>query len=157
MPAIKREDKKLSPEFVALEQFRTTTGENNDCAIKVITLLTGQPYNSVLRAANERGRVPGNGTPWNIIMDLFDLYGYSVKLVEDDEMLPRKPDGTLICTTITTHHPKRFNKLWANGANYMLLTCRKRHVAAVMDGTLHDWTVGSSKRVNGVYQIIQKP
>ena len=53
---------------------------------------------------------------------------------------------------ITTHHPEKYNKVWKDGKKYIFSTAR--HVAAVIDGVNHDWTVGRSLRVQDVYQVI---
>ena len=51
---------------------------------------------------------------------------------------------------VTTHHPDRFRKHWPQG-RYLLVTAS--HVAAVVDGEMHDWARNHSIRVTSIYDV----
>jgi hypothetical protein len=52
-------------------------------------------------------------------------------------------------SNITTHHPRRFPQVW-KGAPNMLLSS-SRHIAAFIDGEVHDWSVNNALRANTIF------
>jgi hypothetical protein len=55
---------------------------------------------------------------------------------------------------LTSHHVANFPEAWNDGQTYLLQM--SGHVGAVVDGKLHDWTVGRSKHIQGIYRIEKK-
>lgn len=53
---------------------------------------------------------------------------------------------------VTTHHPARFNDVWADEVNYLIFS--KGHVSAVIDGKLEDWAEGRSLRAIRIVAIL---
>jgi hypothetical protein len=68
-------------------------------------------------------------------------------------MIARYPGVHKNLKSVTTHHPRRFKKVWAD-VEPLLFDCNQ-HVAAFKDGTIHDWSINAAKRVRGVYRIVR--
>jgi hypothetical protein len=146
-----------SQEFKSLDETTKAHGEDGDCVVKALTLLTGLPYAQVLEALTAAGRKPRKGTPWVVTAKALNILGFKLELVGDfiPKMIQSYPGGHKHATTITTHHPRRFKKQWAD-VEPLLLDCR-RHVAAFKDGVVHDWTINRKMHINAVYRITRDP
>lgn len=49
---------------------------------------------------------------------------------------------------------RRFNKVWKDGKTYIMWV--PRHVAAVIDGTVVDWSRGKALRCLWLYEVVKK-
>jgi hypothetical protein len=126
-------------------------GENNDCTVKAIAITTGIEYKKVHAALKSVGRRNGKGaTIWQMQQACKSL-GYEMVSVPKKNFLEQYPKSANL-KNITTHHPEKFHKVWKDGKKYIFSTAK--HVAAVIDGVNHDWTVGRSLRVQVVYEVV---
>jgi len=126
-------------------------GEYNDCTVKSIAITTGVAYNKVHAALKKVGRKDRKGaTICQMQSACLDL-GFMMKVVATKRFKDNYPAAGRKLKNITTNHPERFNKAWKDGNNY-ILSCRS-HVAPVVDGVNHDWTLGRKYRVNMVYEV----
>ena len=71
-----------------------------------------------------------------------------------EEFISQYPSAHQILKTVTTHHPKRFNKVWKDGKRYLMLTTN--HALAIVDGVTHDWSASKPLRAVGLFEIIKK-
>lgn len=153
MPAAKPAPK--TSLFSALQSQAIQNNETNDCAVKAIAIVTNTDYQTVLNMVNSRGRKQGKGTPWHVIWETLAALGYEAKQVNvRREFIDNYPKGHQILKSVTTHHPDRFNKVWANGKTYLM--CTKAHILAVVNGVNHDWTRGSARPAWATYEIVPK-
>jgi hypothetical protein len=128
--------------------------ELNDCSVKAVAVLAELPYGEALYLLNDRGRKPRHGTfngtacsPEVVLQTL----GFKVTRVDPQEIIqtyPKPRQRELQC--ITTYHPTKFAAQWPAG-KFLLFV--RGHVVAVVDGVIHDWTVGRSKQVFAVYRV----
>jgi len=130
--------------------------ETSDCAIKAIAITTGTPYKEVHARAAALGRKNGEGTHWHIITRIIHDLGHELKTTKPADFINQYPGVHKNLKSVTTHHPARFNKVWRDGKMY-IFNCRGgHHVAAVVNGELHDWTVGTASRCIGIYEVVKK-
>ena len=153
MPAIKRDQLTETTEFQRLRAETSIHQEDSDCVVKMTALALDIPYRKAHKLCAKYGRKPRKGMyPKDWLKMLKDS---GLRLVERDpkHFINRYPGRHATALKgVTTHHPDRFNEVWADGKGY-ILHCR-RHVAYVKDGVNHDWTRGSAKRVIAIYEVI---
>ena len=153
MPAAKPAPK--TSLFSALQSQAIQNNETNDCAVKAIAIATNTDYATVLAMMNKAGRRRGKGTPWWVIWETLDHLGFQAnKVYVRSEFIDHYPKGHQILKSVTTHHPDRFNKVWANGKTYLM--CTRNHILAVVNGVNHDWTRGSARPAWAVYEVSPK-
>jgi len=140
----------FTEEFSKLNQDTQSNQETNDCSVKAVALVCGIPYEEARKALAKRGRAPGRGAYTTSILDTLEDLGKRVSPVNKQEIIAKYPSPHNTLQNITTHHPRRFPRAWPMGT-YLLFV--RRHVAAVVDGKLHDWTVNTSKHVLLMYLV----
>lgn len=146
MARIRRTEK--SPCFTSLIEERHALGETNDCAIYCLSIVMDVPYAEVLTVSYLYGRDRRKGTPWDIIHSVANHFGFRltrVSYLNYMAIIRSYPERDQVLQNITTHHPRRFAKQWANKPT-MIFDCN-RHVAAFKDGRIHDWAEGRALRV----------
>ncbi len=127
-------------------------GETNDCTVKSISITTGVPYEKVHAALKKFGRKDRKGASiFQMEMACKEL-GFEMKIRNKRDFMDKYPASGRKLKNITTNHPKKYNKAWKDGKNYIFST--SGHVAAVVDGVNHDWTVGRYFRVISVFEVV---
>lgn len=158
MARIKMEDKLARTEtFNAIDQASKAMNETNDCTVKAAAIAFNIEYAVAHRIFAEAGRRPRKGV---LRFNVLKAYG-KIAASQGKKLVQCNPQGFInqypkahqILKNITTHHPKRFNKVWRDGFTYIVFT--SCHVGVVVNGTNHDWTVGRAKRVEELYRIVE--
>jgi hypothetical protein len=108
--------------------------ERNDCAVKALAIALDVPYAKAWEALNEAGRKPRGGTYWGDTLKAVETLGGSLKEIPR----PAKTVKTL---------PAKVDP----GKTYLVRVVR--HVLAVTDGAVDDWTAGRAKRVKEIYEV----
>lgn len=131
--------------------------ENNDCTVKALAFVMNIQYAEAHAMLAQRGRIPGHGlrNACVVFRELLEASGYQMIRIHPEQMIDKYPAAHQILKGVTTHHPERFNKVWRDGNNYLLMTKGNLHVAAVVNGTTHDWTKGRAIRVVDIYKIVK--
>ncbi len=129
-----------------------TVGETNDCSVKACAVVGGVPYAVALAGLTALGRQPRRGVSTTMILDYVRSTGKTVRRVDQQELISLYPGAHKNLQNITSHHPERFNKVWANGKTYLLFT--EGHVLAVANGVNHDHSVGRSFRAYMIYEVM---
>lgn len=138
--------------FLSMCEDAKELGEHNDCTVKAIAIATGVEYSKVHAELKKVGRKNNKGaTIWQMQRACVAL-GFKMVSVPKKNFLDKYPKSANL-KNITTHHPEKFNKVWKDGKKYIFSTAR--HVAAVINGVNHDWTVGRSLRVQVVYEVVK--
>lgn len=150
MPAIKRVNH--TQIFSQLNAKTWEHGENNDCSVKAVAIVCGVSYDAAKTALAARGRKDGKGAYTQDILAVCRTeFGKETTLVDMKKVVATYPSPHCnVLKGITTHHPRRFNKVWPKGNYLMFVT---RHVAAVVDGVTHDWTVNKAMKVVALYEV----
>ncbi len=149
MPAIKKIG--YTNIFSQINERSRENGETNDCAVKAVSIAARVTYSAALNELTLRGRKARTGTYTHDIITALRTFGKTVTAIDPRSIIDTYPSPHNVkATCITTHHPRRFAKAWPKGT-YLLFV--KRHVAAVVDGELHDWTVNSAKKVIAIYKV----
>jgi len=136
--------------YVALDEEKKVHGERNDCAVKAVALACGVPYAKALKALLEAGRKPQKGAWTSTILKVMKDLGTKTEAVDPQSIIKEYPGIHSTLKHITTHHPRRFAKVWPEGTFVLFMV---GHVAVVKDGVLHDWTVNRTKRVTSIYRV----
>lgn len=141
MPKIAATDR--TEEFNLLHAIAEQFGENKDCSVKAIAVVTGATYTQAHEAMAAQGREKGKGASVSQIENAITALGGTVETVNPRTMIDQYPGVHKGLKSVTTHHPARFAEVWAQGT-YLFFT--KGHVAGIRDGKNHDWTIGRAQR-----------
>lgn len=141
-----------SSTYQALYAETQATGEHNDCSVKAVSLATGVSYTAAKDALAARGRKDRRGTFPTQINAAIGAFGFRLEPVTPREIISSysSPHRNVLLN-ITTHHPRRFAKVWPKGT-FLMYTCD--HVLTCIDGVVHDWTINKAKRVTAIYRIV---
>lgn len=149
MPAIKKIAR--SEMFNMLNSEAYARNETNDCSVKAIALACNVSYSTAKEVLAKFGRKDRRGAYTHDILAAARALGFTVTPVDIKAIVNTYPEPhRSVLKGITTHHPRRFNKVWPKG-NYLMFV--PRHVAAVVDGQLHDWTINQAKRCTFLYKV----
>ncbi len=150
MPAIKKVS--YTNIFSQLNNASAAAGEHNDCSVKAVALATGCGYSRAKDVLALCGRKDRKGAYTYQITNAIRSLGRATFNMNIGDIVRSYPEPhRSVLKGITTHHPRRFNKHWPKGT-FLLFT--KGHVACVIDGELHVWTVNKAHRVVAMYKVI---
>lgn len=111
-------------------------GEHKDCAIKAVSIATGNPYQYILGAFRAFGRKLGQVTPFHSTGRVIQCLDYHLVEV---------PLSTVTGRTVRTI-PKQLPR-----GIFLLRT--SKHILCVKNGKAHDWTAGRGHRVTDIYRV----
>jgi len=151
MARIKNESRTRTAKFESLELMARSMGETNDCSVKAVALACNVRYEDAHRALARQGRKNRRGSSTSAILRAIKSLGFTAHWIPDQHFINQYPKSHQILKGCTTHHPERFNKVWADGETYVMFT--SCHVLTIVDGVNHDWTKGRAKRSQGIYQV----
>jgi len=152
MAKINRQSLPKTAAFSSLQEVSKAASENNDCVVKAVALASRTSYEEAHKTCQRNGRKQGKGMHNAEMFRAFEESGVTLERVFSSDFISKYPGNHKELKSVTTHHPDRFNKVWADGNRY-LFHC-KGHVAYVEDGVCHDWTRGRSLRVAAIYRIV---
>ena len=153
MPRIHRTS--LSEDYCNMSIEAGKIGDRNDCAVRAISLACDVPYAEVHALLKKLGRKEGKGTPLiaseRAIMEL----GFRIRkwpFAEHRGMIATYPSPHNRLHSITTHHLRRFPQAWA-GCHPNMIWITARHMLAVKDGVVRDWSINRALRVWHIWEI----
>lgn len=141
----------FTEKFDNLTKAQLSVRENDDCGVKAIAVVCDVSYAEAHIAMAKQGREKGKATSMAAIHEAIRSLGFKVERVWPDEFISKYPKAHQILKSVTTHHPRRFNKVWKDGNNYLMYT--DGHVSAIADGTMHDHAINKALRATHVYKV----
>ena len=126
----------MSEIYQGLRNEARQIGENNDCGVKALAVVTGLPYAVCHAALEKQGRVKGKGT-------------YNFQIAKASQELGFK----LIKIDCPYRGLRSLGRNLPQKGNFFIWVTR--HYAGVRDGVIHDWSDGKCLRVIAVYQVIK--
>ena len=115
-------------------------GERNDCAVTALAAITGKTYKQAHKALKGAGREDRKGTFQYQMEAAAESLGFRLVRVSQDfinGIIAQYPGVHKTLQHITTHHPVRFAKVWAEVKEPLLFHV-SRHYAGYAKGALHD-------------------
>ena len=110
--------------------------ETNDCAVVAIALTCKQPYEKIHTLLAKQGRRKRQGTYDHMMSAAYKELGY--------ELVPSKRFKSK--TTVTLGREVK-------GTSGRYIVCTDRHVAAIVTGSLEDWTGGRRCHIKEIYKV----
>ena len=118
-------------------------GETNDCTVKALTAATGLTYDECHAALAKTGRKNRKGCHWFIQgPKAAEALGFKMRRMDRNEYSAK--------TMITAERDRKLRT-----GNFVCQV--SRHVAAVIDGEVIDWSQGKRKRIQDVYECTPIP
>ena len=128
--------------------------ETNDCTVIATVKACGVDYKIAHAALKAQGRIEGKGTSIKDLNSAIESLGFKVERRASNDFISRYPGcHASAIRNVTTHHPHRFNGVWADGKTYLFYT--RRHVAAVINGVNTDWCRTKAHRVGVIFEVIK--
>ena len=119
--------------YTAISEVSSKYGENNDCVVKALSLVSGYSYEKVHNFLRLKGRKFGKGT-------LQDIWIPAMKAMGIQDNFSRFSGKT----TMNLRVPNK-------KTNYLILT--SGHIAAMINGKVQDWSDGRRTRVLEVWGV----
>jgi hypothetical protein len=151
MSRINRESRAKTDKFSNLCNDSYAFDESADCSVKAIALAINISYAAAHELAAQNGRKKGRGMFTANICDAVRSQGYELVAHKAQHFIAQYPKSHQILKSVTTHHPERFNKVWADGKTYIMFV--KGHVLTIIDGVNHDHTKGRAKQAIEIYEV----
>jgi hypothetical protein len=129
-------------------------GETNDCTVVAFAAATGCGYDKAHEILTQLGRKPRHGFNTYKMVDAARALGFNVEVVPMQEMIRQYPSPHNTLQSVTSHHPDRFHKVWADGHNYWLRS--NGHVLAIVNGVTIDWSRGKALRGKSLYRLTKR-
>jgi len=145
----------FSEDFHRLSIEAHKIGERNDCAVKAIAIACGVPYAEVHALLKRLGRQEGKGTPVPISRQAIKQLGFRIRewsVGEYWRKISTYPSPHHRLRSITTHHLRRFPEAWAD-CHPNMIWVTARHMLAVKDGTVRDWSINRALPVRLIWEI----
>lgn len=140
--------------FKSLREESACLKENRDCTVVAVAVVCGVSYEEAHKAMKEAGRKEGHGATITQTQRAVRSLGFETASASHYSFISRYPAAHRILKSVTSHHPERFNKVWADGNKYLMFT--RSHVLAVENGRVHDWSVGRALRATNIYMVTKK-
>ena len=131
-------------------------GENRDCVVKTLCVVTGESYDDVHAALELCGRTARHGTFWNTTKAAIDLLGYDI--VPVDVNLIKECVADMYgkeYKQLTTKHPAMYPKVFRFLPENIYCHV-SGHALAIKNGKVLDWTSGKSNRINRLYEVVKR-
>ena len=125
--------------------------EGSDCSVQAVAIVCGVTYAEAHAACKALGRKDGKGMSTHLIERAVEALGCKVECRRRRDFIAQYPGAHKNLQNVTTHHPSRFNKVWADGKTYLFYTTG--HVAAVVDGANGDWCRRNALRVTRIVEV----
>lgn len=122
--------------FEKIEAVSKQMAEYNDCSVKAVALACDVPYKVAHKALENQGRKKRNGARVGDMQEAIKKLGFKTAPVAYNAK-----------TAITLERDPLLTK-----GHYIALM--KRHVAAVVNGSVQDWTSGRRNRVKRVWVVV---
>lgn len=123
-----------------LEAAGNSMGEDNDCAVIAVALVTGLAYQDVHDAFKKNGRKNCKPAYFEITIKTLSDLGYALVDITEEIRAIAKTPRTL----------GRVNRK----GRYLVIT--SGHIFAWIDGEVEDWTKGRLHRIINVYHVVMK-
>lgn len=143
----------MTDKYQAQVQASSAFNERNDCVVKMTSLALQIPYFKAHDLCKAAGRQDGHGMKNIQWKPMLEAAGLKLERVDIWKQIAKYPSPHNTLKNVTTHHPARFNKVWADGERYIMVV--DHHVAYIENGTTHDWTEGRSMRAIMIYKIVE--
>jgi len=124
-----------------------------DCTIKAIAMVTGTSYAKTKQVLESHGKKPRCGCLESIQRKALKTLGFKARRVNPQTFIDQYPEvHKRQLKNVTTHQPDRFPYVFQNGKTYLVYV--PKHVLAMIDGKVHDWTRGRRKKVTTILEIL---
>lgn len=141
-----------SEKYTALTKEANKLKEKRDCSVVSLSVVCGVSYARAHKALADAGRKPQTSVSTKKILDAAKALGQKAERVSLKKIIGLYPAGHRTALKhVTSHHPERFNSVWADGCNYLMITTN--HVLAITNGNVHDWSIGHALRATDLYKI----
>lgn len=170
-----------SAKFNELKSEARQVGENNDCVPKALAIAFDISYEEA-RAACEHARTTKRGgkrggtltsTIAGIVHALAKTHNRKIvhaaapgnsnyfepdpskvdaRVAEYRKIIDSYPGAGPGLKSITTHHARRYPKVWAQLPPAIMLVAR--HAVGFRDGEVHDWSVNKALRVQDIFFVL---
>lgn len=149
----------LTNVYAAASKASKKAKENNDCAVVSLSVASGKTYDEAHSALAAAGRENGKATFLAQMETAAEKLGLKLERLPQsfiDGIIAQYPGIHKTLKHITTHHPVRFPKVWAEVVEPLIFHVDK-HFAGYREGAIHDWSVNSAKRVIDLYRLVPNP
>ena len=116
--------------------------ESKDCSVRAVSIACNIPYPDSHTTFHMFGRKPCKGTPRTVTDAVLD---FLADIGDIQYWKPLQvPDGLTVRSIATD---PQFNK-----GRYIVII--SRHMLAMIDGVVHDWTANKLHRVKEIYKVV---
>lgn len=153
MPAINKEWYPHTDLYNSVDKKGKELNERNDCTIVALTIVTNKPYEECKSTLESHGKRRRQGCKRSIQLKALKTLGFKTRNINPEHFLNQYPEvHKRQLKNITTHQPDRFPHVFRDGRTYLLYN--PNHVAAMINGKVHDWTRGRRRKVVQILEVL---
>lgn len=127
----------MNEDFTTLLADARRYKDNRCCAVIAVAVVAGVTFKTAQNWLAKLGRRKGRGTPRSITHKALRDHGFTLRRLEKLEKQ---------CRTVRTLEKRA-------GKNRTLLVHTSRHVLAIAEGKVIDWTAGRLHRIQEIYLV----
>lgn len=129
-----------SDKYIALDRRSHELKQKNDCVVIAYAVATDTDYDTALYINTElHAFEPGKGgRSWHLVLDAYRMMGYDLSLHY----------AATAKTAISAERAPELQK-----GRYLLFMRNGSHIAAMVDGTVHDWTKGRRHTIQHIWKV----
>lgn len=143
----------LSAEYAQAKDAAAATGDKNDCSVRAVATGCGISYEVAQATLAEMGRKKGEGAISAHVKMAIRHHGFNIVYLSPAKIIALYPHPHNTLQNVTTRHPQRFKKVWAEKLPERVIIETADHVVAVVDGRVHDWAMNHALRATGVWAL----
>lgn len=155
MPRVAKVD--YTSDYKARFNERGSILENRDCSVIALSVVCNVPYQTAHEALKACGRKNGRGTNIVFIERALEKLGYKVAkryhYWDFQQFISKYPRPHNTLKGVTTHHPRRFSKVWKEHFSGAYLMITRGHILAIKDATVHDWSINNALRAEQIWEV----
>lgn len=130
---------------------RTQFNEANDCAVLTVALVCEVPYSVAHQTLKDCGRKDRMGTYSHQYLAAIKKLGKTLVAVSPRSIIDTYPAPHNTLQGVTSHHPRRFARVWDRSKTYVMRT--NSHVFVVKGGETLDWSINRVLRVRQIWEV----
>lgn len=155
MPSLKRTPYQ-GANFLEVCSQSAPLNEKRDCTVKAVAIVCDVTYEEAHAALQAAGRHCRKGCRPSVTKKAIKALGFKVVNVNPRSIIKQYPGAHgKVLKHVTTHHPRRFHKVWEQYLDQNLIIITRDHALAVKCAMTEDWSINNKLYARSIWRIVK--